>query len=149
MLEHAGSRAGYGSMIRMIPERRIGVVVLNNRGKFRLPKTADKAIALALGREPAGVRPTPRQLSVDPAEADRYVGQYSQWPDRQRVEIIRSGDQLVLKEGKNEIPVMTLGEQRFVIPSSSGQLQEIFFIPGPDGKALYLHRGGRALPRVR
>src|SRR5260370_30490911 len=40
-VEHAGSRAGYGSLIRMAPERKFAVIITANRTGSDLPKLAD------------------------------------------------------------------------------------------------------------
>ena len=48
VIEHAGSRSGFGSQIRMAPDHRIGVIVLVNRTGGALRKTVDKASELML-----------------------------------------------------------------------------------------------------
>lgn len=44
VVQHGGSRSGFGSLIRMLPEKRIAVIVLINRSGGTLNKTAEKAM---------------------------------------------------------------------------------------------------------
>jgi CubicO group peptidase (beta-lactamase class C family) len=43
MLEHEGNRDGYGTVIRMYPERKLGIVILGNRTGVTFPRTLDAA----------------------------------------------------------------------------------------------------------
>ena len=52
VLEHGGSRAGYGSSIRMAPEQRVVVIVQTNRSGANLPATVDKAWEMLLPLQP-------------------------------------------------------------------------------------------------
>jgi CubicO group peptidase (beta-lactamase class C family) len=46
MLAHNGSRLGHGSSIQMLPERRVGVVVVTNRTGGNLPKTVEQVLTM-------------------------------------------------------------------------------------------------------
>jgi CubicO group peptidase (beta-lactamase class C family) len=48
LLSHTGSRLGHGSLIQMVPERRIGAIVVTNRTGGNLQKTADLALKMVL-----------------------------------------------------------------------------------------------------
>ena len=45
VIEHRGSRAGYGSHIRMIPSQRVAIIVLTNRTDGWLPATTKKQLS--------------------------------------------------------------------------------------------------------
>ena len=148
MLEHSGSRAGYGSLIRIIPERRLGIIVFNNRTGFQLRETADKALELAFGRVIATNADRPRPVPVSAMDMTALVGSYSQSSFTGSFEVVGKGNQLFIRDGKAELPLTKLGDNWFVVDLPNAEPQDIFFILGSDGKASYLHGRGRALPRV-
>ncbi|MFO0807125.1 MAG: serine hydrolase domain-containing protein [Gemmataceae bacterium] len=49
IIEHTGSRSGYGSLIRFLPRRQAAVIVLANRTAASLPQTVGKATELLVG----------------------------------------------------------------------------------------------------
>jgi CubicO group peptidase (beta-lactamase class C family) len=62
MFDHGGARAGYGSFIRIVPERKVGIVIVTNRQGRQLPKTVERALELLL---PLEAKKTERPTSND------------------------------------------------------------------------------------
>ena len=89
--EHGGSRAGYGSFIRLLPDRRVGVIVLANRSGVGLPKTSDRALEMLLALPPASPSAQSASISPAPAELRNYVGAYSQGSEPAAVVLLRGG----------------------------------------------------------
>jgi len=52
IVEHGGSRSGYGSMIRMAPAQKVGIIILANRSGASLPATMTKISELLLPMGP-------------------------------------------------------------------------------------------------
>jgi CubicO group peptidase (beta-lactamase class C family) len=52
VLEHSGSRSGYGSTMMLVPAERVGVVVLANRSGSGLRPVAEKALELLVPERP-------------------------------------------------------------------------------------------------
>ncbi len=133
--EHGGELPGYDAEIRMFPERRIAVIVLNNREGIRFNKTFDAAFDLLLGpRTPAPIsRPEP--LPMSPAERASYTGTYA---NRWTMEIVEKDGGLILKRFGAELPVTKIGEHRFSVTPEGGNPQEFLIVPGADGRPAYI-----------
>jgi CubicO group peptidase (beta-lactamase class C family) len=74
-VEHGGSRAGYGSTIRMAPDRKFAVIVVANRSGSGMPKLVD-AISEAMLPLDAKSQPEPAAHPLDAAELRRCAGVY-------------------------------------------------------------------------
>jgi CubicO group peptidase (beta-lactamase class C family) len=146
LLQHGGSRSGFGSLIRMAPEQRIAVIVLINRTGGTLNKTAEKAMELMLPLEAEKqAKPEPRTMTE--AEMTRYSGVYGDAPNR--IEIMLRQGRLYLKRGSQEGLVKKIGDSRFsaMIQGEAAPL-EFAIVTGPDGKAEFLQMGMRAMKKV-
>jgi CubicO group peptidase (beta-lactamase class C family) len=145
MVEHGGARSGYGSLIRMAPDHRFAVIILVNRSGGSLSKTAEKAMELMLPLE-ARVESKPTPVAMTEAEMARYIGVYGDQPNR--IEIAIKDGKLFLKVLGREAQVNKLGELRFSA-TLPGRTEEFALVPGADGKAEFLHVGGRTLRKVQ
>ncbi len=152
MLEHGGSRSGYGSIIRMLPDQHVGVIVLANRNGASLSRTATRALELvasfsAPAAEPAN-QALPKPMPLTASEVAEYAGAYSQ-TSKPDVELVIRDGQLFVKSGTALLPVMKLDARRFVVirPAPAAP-QEVTIARGKDGKTLYVHQGTRALRRI-
>lgn len=140
LIQHGGSRSGYGSTIRMVPERQFGVIVLGNRSGASFPRTADKALEVGLGL-PSSTTTAPAAVTSAPltdAQMAAYAGVYSQ--GSRTMEIVKKDGKLVLKQGTRETELRHQGEHRFT--------PGIVFVAGADGAFEYLHAGGRSWKKV-
>ena len=54
---HAGGRAGYGSILRMVPDEKFAVIVLANRTAAVMGRTSDAATATVVAQGPAPREP--------------------------------------------------------------------------------------------
>lgn len=153
MVEHTGSRSGYGSNIRMVPSKKFGVVVLANRTGVSLPRTTDAAIAAALGPLPAIPPSDPNAPSPTPsAEALRaFVGTYSQ--GGRQMSVAWNDGRLVLQQGTSETPLIHAditsppprrNERRFRAGSTT-----YIFVLNTSGAVTFLHSGGRSWRKVK
>jgi CubicO group peptidase (beta-lactamase class C family) len=134
VIQHGGSRSGYGSGITMVPEKQFGVIFLGNRGGASLPRTARKAmdIVLALPAPTTDAAGVPAPLTEQ--EMAAYAGVYSQGP--RTMEVVRKDGKLFLKQGARETEMRRTAMHRFA--------PNLFFVAGADGKIEYLHSGGRS-----
>lgn len=145
VVQHGGSRSGYGSTIRMIPERQFGVIVLANRSGASLPRTVDRAMLIELGL-PADTRttspsePAAKLPPLADAQLAAYAGVYSQGP--RTMEVVAKDGRLYTRTGGRETELRHVGEHRFM-PGG------YFFVAGADGRSIeYLHAGGRSWRRL-
>jgi len=141
-LSHTGSRLGYGSQIRMCPDKKFAVVILCNKTGANLPRVADKAAELVLGIPPEP--PEPREpMPMTLEEMRRCVGKYSNGTGR---------FELVFKDGRLQaVPggeVKKVGANRFISGKApDGSTIAFQLVSGMDGKPAFLMRKGRALKR--
>jgi CubicO group peptidase (beta-lactamase class C family) len=146
LVQHGGSRSGFGSLIRMAPEQRFAVIILINRTGGSLNKTADKAMELMLPlAAERQSKPEPRTMTE--AEMTRYLGVYGDAPNR--IEIVMKQGRLYLRRGSQEGAVNKIGDSRFsaMIQGDAPPI-EFAIVTGTDGKAEFLQIGMRAMRKV-
>jgi CubicO group peptidase (beta-lactamase class C family) len=147
IVEHGGSRSGYGSVIKMAPDQRFAVIVLGNRTGVALNKTAEKAMELMLPLKPKEQERSKQELPITASEMASYIGKYGQ---RDVIfEIFLKDGKLFLKQGPSELTIRRIGENRFAAsaPQDTGAL-EFALVPGADGKAQYFQGGLRSAKRI-
>lgn len=141
VVQHGGSRSGYGSVIRMVPDQHFGVIVLANRTGVNLNRTADRAMEIVLSLAPAPPTPSPRSIPMTDAEMTRYSGTYSQ--GLRQVEILKKDGKLFLKQGGQEMPLTKASDTEL----ASGNARYVL-VAGKKGAVEYLHAGGRSWRKV-
>lgn len=145
IVEHGGSRSGYGSVIKMAPDQRFAVTVLGNRTGVSLSKTAEKAMELMLPLKPKEEEKSNQALPMTAAEMANYAGKYGQ--REVSVEIAVKEGKLILKQGSSERPIRKTGESRFAAGAPGATPTEFVLVPGADGKAEFFQGGLRAAKR--
>jgi CubicO group peptidase (beta-lactamase class C family) len=149
VIEHAGSRSGFGSQIRMAPDQRFAVIILVNRTGGALRKAVERASELMLPmlQPVADTELEPQSVNMEEAEMTRYVGTYG--TDTNRIELsIRSG-KLWFKRSTREGMVTKVADGRFLAAGGGTSAPvEIVLVPGKDGKAEFLHVGGRTYRKM-
>jgi CubicO group peptidase (beta-lactamase class C family) len=145
VLQHGGSRVGFGSLVRIAPEQHFAVIILANKSDGLLLKSLEKATELAVPLQPKPTTPPREPIAMDEAEMGRYTGIYQNAPDYLRLEILRKDGKLFLRQAGQEgmSPVAKVGDHLF---TAGGQ--ELLLIVRPDGKVKYLHIAGHALRRL-
>ena len=141
LVSHGGSRAGYGSSIRMVPSKKFGVIAVANRTGIGLNATAVKAMEIALPLAPRTTSAAP-QTALTPADMNAYAGTYSQGPRTMDV-LIRDG-KLLLKQNNRETPLMKFGDQE--IGTDSGARWVV--VRAANGAVDYLHAGSRSWRKI-
>ncbi len=142
VVSHGGSRAGYGSSIRMVPSRKLGVIVLANRTGVGLiaPPTRRWKSPWDCHRPRTT---TAAELALTPNDLHAYAGTYSQ--GRTSVDIVVQDGKLVLKQNSREQPLMKFGEDDLRIAGGARYV----FVRGAHGGIEFVHAGGRSLRKVR
>ena len=145
-LQHSGSIAGFGALLRMVPEHRFAIIILTNKTGALFTKTMDEATELAgtLAAEPPVEAPKP--LPMNDVERAGYVGTYVNNPKYLSVEILQKDGSLFLRQiGANDMsPIIKIGNNKF---SSGGD--EFVLIPGKDNKIEFMYIVGHALKKVQ
>lgn len=146
LVHHHGLVGGFGSLITMVPAQRFAVIVLDNKGRITLARTAEKALEMMLPLQPkpeAGMQPLP----VSEAEMARYLGTYAN--AHLRFTVVNREGRLFFTEPGFEGPITKVGENRFYIqPLYMLHPEGITVIMGANNKAEYFHINMRAAKRV-
>ncbi len=140
VVSHGGSRAGYGSSIRMVPSRKFGVITVANRTGIGLNTTAEMAMQIALAALPPGKPTTAAPSAGGAAEMETYVGTYSQGP-RTIALAVRDG-KLILTQNKREQAVAISGDG---LLADGGRW---VVVRNASGAVEFLHAGGRSWRKI-
>lgn len=143
--QHGGSINGFDAQVTMFPERKLAIVVLDNRSGAPLQGVTD-----LVAREAAGVQrpPTPAlpdERVATPAERAQLVGRYAM--GNTRVELFEEGGELKFRQGPVTLPVRLVGDERIVVTPPGGAKVTLLLVRGADGRVEYLHQGLRAIAR--
>jgi len=140
VVQHAGSRAGYGSDIRMIPAERVAVIVQTNKSGATLPQTTAKALEMLVSLGPAeSTKRTAQPLTSD--DLTRNAGTFRNGDER--IEIVARENKLYMKQGAAaEVAMVKYGDAEFG-PGT------FIMVRGADGKTEYVQTGLRSFARVR
>ncbi len=141
-VEHGGSRAGYGSTIRMAPERKFAVIITANRTGEGMPKLAVAISEAMLQLEPEH-HAEHLMHKLDAAELQRYAGVYVNGPSRIRLEAANG----ILMGGPGE------GKLRYTragdgFLTGDDETRRLTAVPDSSGRMEFLFAGGRAYRRA-
>jgi CubicO group peptidase (beta-lactamase class C family) len=143
IVDHAGSRAGYGSEIRMAPVERVAVIVQTNRSGATLPQTRDKAFELLVRLGPSETAKK-SALPVTDEDLKRNAGTFRNGDER--IEIIARENRLYLKRGAApETPMIKYSDADYGAERATASFT---MVRGTDGKTEYVHSGLRSFARV-
>ncbi len=145
VVEHGGSRMGYGSSVVMAPERRVAVIVQTNKTGATLPATTEKALELLLPLERREDTTPTAALPVTAADIHRHVGIYQN--GEQHIEIVARENRLYVKRQGREIALVKHTEARYGV--EGGGAAEYVLVAATDGQTEYVHSGSRSFARIR
>ncbi len=145
-VEHGGSRAGYGSIIRMAPEQKFAVIIVANRSGSGMPQLADviSDSTLTLDRK-WGAEPTIHPL--DAGEIHRCTGVYVNGTSKVRLE----ADGGALKaniDGRVERFRHAAVKYLLAEPNGTGEPLKLVLAPDSNGRVEFVFVNGRSFRRV-
>ena len=140
---HDGSLPGYGAVMRMAPDHRVGVVILGNQTGAGFPQTVRKAFEMLV--PVSGLRPAAATvvLPTTPQDLARHPGNYRNLADS--IEVLAANGQLLVRRGQRTRPLVKRSETRF----DSDSLGSYVFTPGKGDKTSYISSGNVSYARVR
>jgi len=141
-VEHGGSRAGYGSTIRMAPDRKFAVIIVANRSGSGMPKLADAISEAVLALDPKSERePAAHPLTTE--ELHRCAGVYVNGTSK--VELEPDGGALKASiDGTFER--ITRAGDKFLL--GDGQPSKLVLVPDSNGRIEFVFVNGRAFRRA-
>lgn len=146
MLQIISYQGGHGAVFRLLPTVGLAVIVLSNtEGPF--VAAADFVVDRILGMEDVfEARRAPEPPDGPGWPLDRMAGVYRNGAET--IELVRSGDGLVLRTGEIEMPVHHAGGTWYYATVPDGRRgMEFVMLQGPDG-ATYLYYRLKAYRKV-
>ncbi|MEM7501178.1 MAG: serine hydrolase [Pseudomonadota bacterium] len=135
LVDHGGSISVSTAHMALIPEEKLGVVMMGNGGGMSYAPIAESIFAILLGETPENVIPA---LYI-PRRMERLTGSYSTYRDVQRVDVVKDGGTLWLRYDDSDIgtPLIpddpSLESTRFHT-LSNGRRTPIEFIEDDEGQ---------------
>lgn len=135
--EHGGTMPGYSAMIRIAPERHLGIAILTNLDSAPLRRVSQQVMARALGL-PDQPPPVRHETVVTVDEMKSQLGTYR---NRGTAEIaVRDGRVVLILDGGPPFAVSRIGENRYLArpkPEIAGP--EFVLQPATSSVPAYLH----------
>jgi CubicO group peptidase (beta-lactamase class C family) len=148
-LSHYGFRIGSGAVFTVVPEHKVGVIILANRNGAIFGRTEHVALEQLLPQRASAPQPDVRPVRLGAAARRRFAAMYASPPDTLRLTM--RGDSLVYRYG--DLVRSARGDANdpnaVLIVDSSGEVEQTFtLVRGRDGRTEYLHDGLNAFRRV-
>jgi CubicO group peptidase (beta-lactamase class C family) len=129
VVHHGGQAAGFSALLLMVPERRLGLVLLVNREGVVFTPTVDAALEAFAGLPPVPAAAAGDGEPVPEAEGRALAGRYrNRWP----LELAWSDGALRLGSGAAAREVRRLGPDRYLVRGQPAPV-ELRVGRGPDG----------------
>jgi CubicO group peptidase (beta-lactamase class C family) len=143
---HFGGGMGFGAVLRMIPERRLAVIVLANQTNALLNRVADAAFDAVIGTPTEADAAATPPVALTAEEARAFAGKYRNGD--QVLDLTLRGDELMLSDEGELFPIRRTGVDEVVALGSDGRPILTFVTAvGPQTKQAYLFVFGRAFRR--
>lgn len=140
VLQHAGSIAGFGALVRFEPASKFAVVILANKTSGLLMDTFRTVTQSVLGPVAAAAAgPSPAPVAMSAAERNSYTGRYVNDPMYLAIDVTVRGDSLFLQQvGSAEPPTVVTkvrpgefvsdGEPFAIVPDRTGKPKYLFIV---------------------
>lgn len=143
---HGGSINGFDAQVTMFPDRKLAVLVFDNRSGAPLNGIVDAAARLAAGLTP------PRPPATDTTQRDATAAERAALAGTYRngatiVGLLEADGALVARQGAATFPVKLVGEDRIAILLPQGARTFLVLRDG-TGNVTYLHGSLRSLART-
>ena len=137
MYQHGGTLPGFSSILRIAPDRRVGVAILSNLDNAPLRRVAANVMGKALSL-PAPTPPPRTEAPVTAEEMQPFVGTYR---NRGTAEIaVRDGHVMVMLDGLPPMAVSRIGPTRYLArPAPEAAGPEFVLEPARATTPAYLH----------
>ncbi|MFN2398892.1 MAG: serine hydrolase domain-containing protein [Gemmatimonadaceae bacterium] len=138
-LWHPGTMSGFSAIMRVVPGKKLAVIVLGNRDGVRMDRVVEAALDALLGGKASPPSPQVPKAAMAMGATDmaRYVGSYS---NRWKMEVFMKDGRLHLRRFDQEHPISWIGGRRFsVSPPGSPRREEFVMVPDSQDGRGYLH----------
>lgn len=144
--QHGGAINGFDAVVTMFPDKRLAVVLLDNRSGPSVDGLNRLVAREVVGLEIPDAPEPPAERAPTADERKALVGKYAM--GRTQLALMERGDSLFVQQGMLRIPAQMRGEDRLVITPPNGAKQTMLLVKDASGRVAYLHLGLRAIARV-
>jgi CubicO group peptidase (beta-lactamase class C family) len=144
---HNGMTGGYSSWIAVVPQAKVGAVVLANTATEKTTELGEKLTRVAFGMkvEPPRKR---KEIELEPEVLTPYAGYFSLTPEFGLTVSVEDGKLMVQATGQAKFPVFAESKTEFFYRVVDAQ---ITFVPDREGRVneLILHQNGLDMKATR
>lgn len=142
--QHGGAINGFDAQVTMFPDRKVAVIVLDNRGGAPMQGLVDLVARRTMGITPPVEPKLPEDRVGTPAERALVAGTYAMGSTK--VQIVEENGALVFIQG-DKAAVKLVGEDRIAVIDPDGTRTLLWLVRGARGRVDFLHMSLRSLAR--
>ncbi len=142
---HGGSINGFDANVSMFPDRKLAVIVFDNRGGAPIEGITDLVAQRAGGIAPVLPPALPAERDATAAERAQLVGTYKM--GNTTIVLTEQDGALRFQQGGMTAPTRLVGDERLVIVPPQGAKVTLLLVRGANGRVEFVHQGGRSLAR--
>jgi CubicO group peptidase (beta-lactamase class C family) len=137
---HNGMTGGYSSWISVVPEAKVGVVVLSNTATGKTTELGEQLTRVAFGMKVAPPKKR-TEVKVDPKVLEEYTGVFAITPQFALTITAEDGKLMVQATGQSKLALFPESKTKFFLRVVDAQIS---FVPDKNGKVneLILHQNG-------
>ncbi len=143
--QHGGAINGFDATVTMFPDRKIAVILFDNRAGAPIQGVIDLVMKEVAGVAPYVPPAVPAERVPSAAERAQVVGTFKQGSTS--VTVFEENGALKFRQGAGVLPATLAGDERLVLTPPVGDKITLLLVRGSDGRVEYLHQGLRALAR--
>ncbi len=142
---HGGSINGFDASVVMFPDRKLSVILFDNRGGSPINGVIDLVAKEVAGITPPAAPDVPAERVPTAAERALVVGTFKQ--GNVFITLFEENGALKFRQGAGVLPVALAGEERIVMMPPVGEKISLIVVRGADGRVEYVHQSLRSLAR--
>lgn len=143
--QHGGSINGFDASVVMFPDRKLSVILFDNRSGSAINGVVDLIARDVAGITPVAPPAVPAERIPTAAERALVVGTFKQ--GNIVITLFEENGALKFRQGAAVLPVALAGEERIVMTPPVGDKVSLLVVRGADGRVEYLHQSLRSLAR--
>lgn len=143
--QHGGAINGFDATVTMFPDRKLAVILFDNRSGSPLQGVVDLVAKEVAGISPPAPPTVPAERVPSAAERALVVGTFKQGTTS--VTLFEENGALKFRQGPGVLPATLAGDDRLVLTPPAGDKITLLLVRGADGRVEYLHQSLRALAR--
>ncbi|MCC7052961.1 MAG: beta-lactamase family protein [Gemmatimonadaceae bacterium] len=143
--QHGGAITGFDAQVVMFPDRRLSVVLVDNRGGAPMNGVIDAVASRVAGIAPPPAPPSAPAREATAVERQQLAGTYAM--GAVSVALAERDGALVFVQGTTALPARLVGSEKLQVTAPGGQVRVFTIVRDAAGQPVYLHQGLRSFAR--